>query len=72
MSDARRSLPAVGTLMAMPEVQGLAEHAPRTLVADAVRAAVERVRQDPAAVPADSHGWLAMIRHELTQREQPS
>ena len=72
MSDARRSLPAVGTLMAMPEVQGLAEHAPRTLVADAVRAAVERARQDPAAVPADSHGWLAMIRHELTQREQPS
>ena len=72
MSDARRSLPAVGTLMAMPEVQGLAEHAPRTLVADAVRAAVERARQDPAAVPADSHGWLAMIRHELAEREQPS
>ena len=72
MSDARRSLPAVGALMAMPEVQGLAEHAPRTLVADAVRAAVERVRQDPAAVPADSHGWLAMIRHELAEREQPS
>ena len=58
--------------MAMPEVQGLAEHAPRTLVADAVRAAVERVRQDPAAVPADSNGWLAMIRHELAEREQPS
>ena len=72
MSDARRSLPAVGALMAMPEVQGLAEHAPRTLVADAVRAAVERARQDPAAVPADQSGWLAMIRHELEEREQPS
>ena len=58
--------------MAMPEVQGLAEHAPRTLVADAVRAAVERARQDPAAVPADQGGWLAMIRHELEEREQPS
>ena len=72
MSDARRSLPAIGTLLAMPDVQGLVERAPRALVADAVRAAVERARQDPAAVPADPDGWLAMIRDELARREQAS
>jgi L-seryl-tRNA(Ser) seleniumtransferase len=56
----------------MPDVQGLAEHAPRALVTDAVRAAVERARQDPGAAPADNGGWVAMIRDELARREQAS
>ncbi len=72
MSDARRTLPAVGALLAMPDVQTLAERAPRSLVTDAVRAAVERARQDPAAAPADDDGWFIMIRDELSQREQSS
>src|SRR5688572_1562302 len=56
----------------MPDVQGLAERAPRALVTDAVRAAVERARQDPEAAPADNGGWVAMIRDELARREQSS
>ena len=72
MSDARRSLPAVGALLAMPDVQDLAERAPRALVTDAVRAAVERARQDPGAVPVDNGGWVTMIRDELARREQAS
>lgn len=58
--------------MALPDVQNLAEHAPRTLVADAVRAAVDHVRRDPEAVPADTHGWLDLIRDELARRDQLS
>jgi len=65
-------LPAVGALLAMPDVQGLADHAPRSMVTDAVRAAVERARRDPAAVPSDNSGWFAMIRDELARREQAS
>ncbi len=65
-------MPAVGTLLAMPDVQGLAERAPRALVTDAVRAAVERARQDPGAAPADNGAWVAMIRDELARREQSS
>ena len=72
MADPRRSLPAIGTLMAMPGIQGLAERSPRALVTDAVRAAVERARRDPAAVPADQGGWVALVEDELSQREQAS
>ena len=60
----------MGTLLARPDVQALAEHAPRPIVADAVRSAIEHARQDPAAVPADENGWLAMIRDELSLRQQ--
>jgi L-seryl-tRNA(Ser) seleniumtransferase len=54
------------------DVQTLAAHSPRSLVTDAVRAAVERARQDPAAVPSDNGGWFIMIRDELSRREQAS
>jgi len=56
----------------MPDVQSLAQHTPRSLVTDAVRAAVERARQDPAVVPADNGGWFRMIRDELESRGQAS
>ena len=72
MTDARRALPAVGTLLAMPGVQDLTEHAPRALVTEAIRAVVDRVRLDPLAAPANTDGWLAVIREELTRREQYS
>jgi L-seryl-tRNA(Ser) seleniumtransferase len=72
VGDARRALPAVGALLAMPEVQGLVDRAPRSIVTEAVRAAVERARRDPAAIPSDSGGWFAMIRDELARREQAS
>ena len=72
MGDARRALPAVGTLLAMPDVQTMAEHSPRALVTDAIRAAVDRARADPTAAPEDDGGWLRMIREELARREQAS
>lgn len=72
MSDARRSLPAVGSLLAMPGVQDLAERAPRSLVTEAVRAVVDRARHDPVTAPSDDDGWFDMIREEVARREQRS
>lgn len=72
MGDARRALPAVGALLEMPDVQGLVDRAPRSMVTEAVRAAVERARRDPAAIPSDNRGWVTMIREELARREQAS
>ena len=72
MADARRGLPAVGTLLAMPGVQDLTERSPRSLVTEAVRAVVDRARHDPIAAPADNDGWFDMIREELARREQRS
>jgi L-seryl-tRNA(Ser) seleniumtransferase len=72
VADARRSLPAVGTLLARADVQHLAEHSPRALVTDAIRAALDRARVDPALVPGDNDGWFDLIRAELERREQTS
>src|SRR5688572_1967288 len=56
----------------MPGIQDLTEHAPRALVTDAIRAVVDRVRLDQLAAPANTDGWLEVIREELTRREQYS
>jgi L-seryl-tRNA(Ser) seleniumtransferase len=58
--------------MSMPDVQHLVERAPRGVVTDAVRAAVERARLDPAAAPSDQGGWFSLIRDELARRELAS
>jgi len=46
--------------------------APRSLVADAVRDAVERVRTGPAPAPRDAAGWDAAIVEALATRARPS
>jgi L-seryl-tRNA(Ser) seleniumtransferase len=71
MSDTRRSLPAVGTLLELPAVRALLDEAPRALVADAVRAVVDRHRGDPASAPGDD-GWEAAIADEVARRQLPS
>jgi L-seryl-tRNA(Ser) seleniumtransferase len=56
----------------MPGIQDLTERAPRSLVTEAIRAVVDRVRLDQLAAPASTDGWLEVIREELTRREQYS
>ena len=56
----------------MPGIQDLTERAPRALVTEAIRAVVDRVRLDQLAAPANTDGWLEVIREELTRREQYS
>jgi L-seryl-tRNA(Ser) seleniumtransferase len=46
--------------------------APRALVADAVRATVDRVRRDPSVAPPTEHAWVEEIREEVARRERPS
>ncbi|HEX6316366.1 MAG TPA: L-seryl-tRNA(Sec) selenium transferase [Gemmatimonadaceae bacterium] len=72
MTDARRALPAVSTLLAAPGIRELAEHSTRALVTEAIRAAIERVRQDPSLAPEENGGWDSLVREELEQRERAS
>jgi L-seryl-tRNA(Ser) seleniumtransferase len=71
-SDPRRGLPSVGILLESPELQPLLSRAPRALVTDAIRTAIEAVRENPAAAPSDARGWARAIDEELTRRERPS
>lgn len=66
--DPRRALPAVGTILEYEGVRALHAQAPREVVADAARAAVERLRESPGAIPATPDAWPALVEAELVRR----
>ena len=70
--DPRRALPSVGVLLDSPELAPLLSRAPRALVADAVRSAIDAAREDPSAAPVDAVAWARAVDLQLTKREQPS
>ncbi len=70
MTDPRRALPAVGTLLEYEGVQALLRDAPRSLVTDAARDAIDAARLQPAATPVDAAGWSAAVRAHVTRRER--
>jgi L-seryl-tRNA(Ser) seleniumtransferase len=72
VTDARRSLPAVGALLETPGVRGLLERSPRTLVLDAIRRVLDRVRRDPATSPSSDDELTSSVAAELARLEQPS
>jgi L-seryl-tRNA(Ser) seleniumtransferase len=72
MSDARRALPSVHALVDDELLRPLLEHAPRTLVTDAVRTAIDRARRDPSAAPTDRAGWVDAVKGALADLERPS
>ena len=72
MTDPRRALPSVGVLIESPELEPLLARAPRAVVADAVRSAIDAAREDPSATPANLDAWAAAVREQLALRERPS
>ncbi|HET7620826.1 MAG TPA: L-seryl-tRNA(Sec) selenium transferase [Gemmatimonadaceae bacterium] len=72
MSDPRRSLPSVDTLLRATPARALLERAPRTLVVDAVRDALESIRREPGRAPDSDAGWGALIEAALAERERRS
>ena len=72
MTDGRRALPSVGALLESGHVRELLGRAPRALVVDAIRAAVQQARDDPCHAPDDEPAWAAAIEQEVTLRERPS
>ena len=70
--DPRRGLPSVSTLLESPGVQALMASAPRSLVADAVRDAIERTRGEPSRAPQDAAAWDAAVADALAARARPS
>jgi L-seryl-tRNA(Ser) seleniumtransferase len=71
MSDPRRALPSVNTLLESDAVRPLLSAAPRELVVNAVRDAVAAARNAPEA-PRDADEWSAAIRDALATRQRRS
>jgi L-seryl-tRNA(Ser) seleniumtransferase len=72
MSDPRRELPSVSTLLESPAVGRLMARAPRAVVVDAVRDAVAQARRDPQAAPRGEDEWAVAIGDALAARSRPS
>ena len=72
MNDPRRALPAVGTLLEYDEVRALLSLAPRTLVTDAARDAVQAARQAPQQAPDSPVAWADAIRRHVDDRQRAS
>ena len=70
MTDPRRALPSVSTLLERPEVRALMTSAPRALVVDAVRDAVDAARRTGAVPHGDD--WAGEIRERLASAQRPS
>jgi L-seryl-tRNA(Ser) seleniumtransferase len=70
--DGRRALPSVSALLESAGVQALLAEAPRSVVADAVRDAVELARAAPAHAPATDAAWTNAVREALVARSRPS
>ena len=72
MTDARRDLPSVGSLLESPSLEPLLAEHPRPLVADAIRDAIARARIDPATAPRGESDWVEAVQAALADRTQPS
>jgi L-seryl-tRNA(Ser) seleniumtransferase len=72
MTDARRALPSVNTLLESAAVRPLLERAPRAVVVDAIRRSVDAARATPSSAPSDDHGWAAVISTQLEAATRPS
>lgn len=63
--DARRQLPAVGTLLESEGVRALRDVAPPAVLASAVRRAIDVARTDLGAAPQGDVAWTAAVRTQL-------
>ncbi len=70
MTDPRRQLPSIDTLLAGPGVAALLSDHPRALVVKAARLAVEAARASGGAMPPD--GWDAAVRAAALRLAEPS
>jgi len=74
MPDARRSLPAVGTLLDREDVRALGAGVPHALLAEAVRHAIDDVRSGRLPPPgeAEGDGWRERVGRALGALQRPS
>jgi len=70
MSDPRRRLPSVSVLLAEVQAAGIADDIPRSVIVDAIRAALQESRQQDGAAPDD--GWLEAVSRRIHEKTTSS
>jgi L-seryl-tRNA(Ser) seleniumtransferase len=73
VTDRRRQLPSVSTLLERDAVRALLRQAPRALVVDAVRATIDQARSGSGAgIPASDAEWASAVAAALDRARRPS
>jgi L-seryl-tRNA(Ser) seleniumtransferase len=72
MSDARRSLPSVNSLLESDGVRTLLTRAPRGVVVDAIRRTIEAARSAPESAPHTDHDWARAVASSVEASLRPS
>jgi L-seryl-tRNA(Ser) seleniumtransferase len=62
----------VSALLTSEAIRPLLDRTSRPVVTDAIRAAVERARRDPASTPRDEREWADAIARAVAERERAS
>lgn len=70
--DPRRNLPAIATLIELPEVAALRTPLNRTTLTQAARQVVDLVRRGQLEIPGNAATWATHIAAELTRLDRPS
>jgi L-seryl-tRNA(Ser) seleniumtransferase len=72
LSDRRRALPSVSSLLEHDRIVALRHNTPTEAVTTAVRAAIASVRDGDRDAPADEAGWGELVESVLRTMLQPS
>jgi L-seryl-tRNA(Ser) seleniumtransferase len=73
MTDVRRQLPSVSALLEKDAIRALiGDSAPRSVVVEAVRIAIDTARKGNAALPRDDSEWAAAVGTALDHATRPS
>ncbi len=72
MTDARRSLPSVTSLLESAAVRALLESTPRQVVVDAIRRTLDAARASATEPPGDDNRWTDAVEREAAQATRPS
>jgi L-seryl-tRNA(Ser) seleniumtransferase len=70
VSDTRRGLPAVNSLLSAAEEAGLERRFPRQVIVDAIRTVLDRARSAGGTEPV--HGWIEAVARLAAQSSKPS
>jgi L-seryl-tRNA(Ser) seleniumtransferase len=72
MTDTRRALPSVSSLLESDGVRALLDRSPRSVVVDAIRRTIDAARSSPASAPASERAWTDAISAAVSAAERSS
>jgi L-seryl-tRNA(Ser) seleniumtransferase len=72
MSDARRALPSVSSLLESEGVRALLDRSPRSVVVDAIRRTIDAARSAPTSAPTTDSAWAEAISAAVVAAERAS